>query len=225
MKAIESKRSSMRIGSRAVACLLAAGFAASTTSAASAADSVLLPQDAPHYRTGDNWTYVWSDLLSGKSRTITQTVTSVNADGSASLQIGSGSGHVELTSEANVIPNAAAQHACGIALHFPLRAGTRYEADCQAAGEASTTVLRRAQCEVQGVEEIKTRAGSFSAIKIRMTGVWTPQSGFGGGPMEETLWYAPTVKRIVREEFQSRMAGKGVPATTSTELVRYAVRQ
>ncbi|HEX7911639.1 MAG TPA: hypothetical protein VF534_26585, partial [Paraburkholderia sp.] len=166
MKAIESKRSSMHIGSRGAACLLAAGFAASTSSAAGV-ESALLPQDAPHYRTGDSWTYLWSDLLSGKSKTITQTVTSVNADGSASLQIGSGSGHVELTSEANVIPNAAAQHACGIALHFPLRAGTRYEADCQAAGEASTTVLRRAQCEVQGVEEIKTRAGSFSAIKIR----------------------------------------------------------
>ncbi|CAB3650520.1 hypothetical protein LMG24238_01116 [Paraburkholderia sediminicola] len=223
MKAIESKRSSMHIGSRAAACLLAAGFAASTSSAAGA-ESALLPQDAPHYRTGDSWTYLWSDLLSGKSKTITQTVTSVNADGSASLQIGSGSGHVELTSEANVIPNAAAQHACGIALHFPLRAGTRYEADCQAAGEASTTVLRRAQCEVQGVEEIKTRAGSFSAIKIRMTGVWSPQSGFGGGPMEETLWYAPAAKRIVREEFQGRMAGKGAPATTATELVRYAVK-
>ncbi len=42
--------------------------------------------------------------------------------------------------------------------------------------------------------------------------------------MEETLWYAPTVKRIVREEFQGRMAGKGAPATTATELVRYAVK-
>lgn len=42
--------------------------------------------------------------------------------------------------------------------------------------------------------------------------------------MEETLWYAPTVKRVVREEFQGRLAGKGVPATTATELVSYAVK-
>jgi hypothetical protein len=85
-------------------------------------------------------------------------------------------------------------------------------------------VLRRAQCEVEGVEAIKTMAGSFSAIKIRMTGVWSPQSGAGGGPMEETLWYAPTAKRVVREEFQGRLAGKGAPATTAMELVRYAVK-
>ncbi|SMG57928.1 hypothetical protein [Paraburkholderia susongensis] len=223
MKAIESKRLSMHIGLQTAVCLLVAGFAASSRSAAGA-EAILLPQDAPHYRTGDNWTYLWSDLLSGKSKTITQTVTSVQPDGSASLLIAPGGARVELTSEANVIPNGATQHACGIALHFPLRAGTRYEADCQATGGAGTTVLRRAQCEVEGVEEIKTRAGSFSAIRIRMTGVWSPQSGVGGGPLEETLWYAPSVKRVVREEFQGRMAGKGAPATTATELVRYAVK-
>ncbi|MFL9884138.1 hypothetical protein PQR66_13930 [Paraburkholderia agricolaris] len=223
MKAIESRRSSVHFGSLATVCLLAAGFAASTGSAA-AAESALLPQDAPHYRAGDNWTYQWSDLLSRTSRTTTQTVTSVHADGSASLQIGPGGRQLELTPEANVIPNGAAPNACGIALHFPLRAGTHYEADCQAVGAAGATVLRRAQCEVEGVEEIKTRAGSFTAIRIRMKGVWTPQSGAGGGPMEETLWYAPSAKRVVREEFQGRMGGKGVPATTATELVRYAVK-
>jgi hypothetical protein len=222
MKTIERMLSSTHAGPRAVVCLLAVGFAASGSSAAGA-ESALLPQDAPHYRTGDNWTYLSSDLLSGKSKTYTQTVTSVRADGSASLLIGPGGGRLELTSEANVIPNGSNQHACGIALHFPLRAGTRYEVDCQAAGEAGNTVLRRAQSEVEGVETVTTRAGSFSAIKIRMTGTWSPQSGPGGGPMEETLWYAPTAKRIVRMEFQGRLAGKGAPATTATELVRYSV--
>lgn len=223
MKAIESMRSSVQIGSWAAVCLLAAGFNASASFAADA-ESVLLPQDAPHYRVGDNWTYLWSDLLSGQSKTITQTVTSVHADGSASLLIAPGGGRVELTPEANVIPNGADQHACGIALHFPLRTGAHYEADCQAVGAAGATVLRRAQCEVEEVETIKTRAGSFSAIRIRMTGVWSPQSGAGGGPMTETLWYAPSVKRVVREEFQGRMAGKGVPATTAMELAHYAVK-
>lgn len=42
--------------------------------------------------------------------------------------------------------------------------------------------------------------------------------------MAETLWYAPSVKRVVREEFQGRMAGKGAPATTAMELARYAVK-
>ncbi len=188
MKAIESMRSPMHIGSLATVCLLAARFAVSTSSVVDA-EPILLPQDARHYRTGDNWTYLWSDVLSGKTKTITQTVTSVHADGSAFHPVGPGGRRVELTSGANVIPNGAVQQACGIALHFPLRAGTRYEADCGDSGEAGATVLRRARCEVEAVEAIATRAGSFSAIRIRMTGVGSLQSGVGGGPTEETVWY------------------------------------
>ncbi|MBN3756526.1 hypothetical protein G3N95_26565 [Paraburkholderia sp. Tr-20389] len=138
--------------------------------------------------------------------------------------IAPGGARVELTSEANVIPDGADQRACGIALHFPLRAGARYEADCQANGAAGETVFRRAQCEVEAVETISTRAGSFSTIRVRMKGNWSPQSGAGGGPIDETLWYAPTVKRVVREAYQVRLAGKGVPATTEIDLVRYAVK-
>ncbi|CAG9274876.1 conserved exported hypothetical protein [Paraburkholderia unamae] len=208
---------------RATVCLLAAGLPASTGFALDAGP-VALPQSAPHYRVGDNWTFLRSDALSGKGRTFTQTVTAVHTDGSASLLIGPGGGRLELTSEANVVPSGAGQQACGIALHFPLQAGTHYEADCRAVSESGMTVTRRAQCDVEGVETVQTKAGSFPAIKIRMSGTWSPQSGYGGGPMEETLWYAPSVKRVVREEFQGRLAGKGVPATAAVELVRYAVK-
>jgi hypothetical protein len=204
-------------------CLMAAGLTASTSFAVEA-ESIGLPQDAPHYRVGDNWTYQRSDPLSGTTRTFTQTVTAVHPDGSASIQIGPGGGHLVLTSEANVVVNGADQNACGIVLHFPLRAGERYEADCRATGGSGTTVQRRAQCEVEGVETITTRAGAFSAVRIKMSGAWRPQSGYGGGPMEETLWYAPAVKRVVRDEFQGRLAGKGAPSTSATELVRYAVK-
>ncbi|WP_321945659.1 hypothetical protein [Paraburkholderia sp. J10-1] len=206
-----------------VVCVLGAGPLAPSSFALDTA-AVVLPQDAPHYKVGDNWTFERSDPLSGKSRTFTQTVTSVHADGSASLLIGPGGARLELTSEANVIPNGADARACGIVLHFPLRAGERYEADCVATAPSGMRVQRRAQCEVDGVETVKTKAGAFSAIKITMSGVWQPQYGAGGGPMEETLWYAPSVKRVVREAFQGRLAGRGAPATNEIELVQYAVK-
>lgn len=212
-----------RVAAIGVVCVLAAGPGAPSSFALDAA-SVVLPQDAPHYKVGDNWTFERSDPLSGKSRTFTQTVTSVHADGSASLLIGPSGSRLELTSEANVIPSGADARACGIALHFPLRAGERYEADCMATAPSGMRVQRRAQCEVDGVETVKTKAGAFSAIKITMSGVWQPQYGPGGGPMEETLWYAPSVKRVVREEFQGRLAGRGAPATNAIELVHYAVK-
>ncbi|MCX5539060.1 hypothetical protein M3A49_06050 [Paraburkholderia sp. CNPSo 3076] len=55
--------------------VLAAGAGAPTSFALDAA-AVVLPQDAPHYKVGDNWTFERSDPLSGKGRTFTQTVTS-----------------------------------------------------------------------------------------------------------------------------------------------------
>lgn len=215
--------STLRKVSRATVCALTSAFAASAAFAATT-QAGLLPQNAPHYRTGDNWTYQFSDALSPNTKTVTQTVTSVRADGSAVLQFGPGGGHAVLTSDANVVPNASDQHACGNGLRFPLRTGARYEADCQAHDPGGQLISRRAECEVEGVETITTKAGSFAAIKVKMTGTWTPQYGVGGGPMRETLWYAPSAKRIVRGEFQGQLAGKGAPATTEMELVRYAVK-
>jgi hypothetical protein len=198
---------------------------AASAAFATAAQADLLPQDAPHYRTGENWTYQFSEALSPNTKTVTQTVTNVRSDGSAILLLGPGGGHAVLTSDANVIPTASDPHPCGVGLRFPLRPGGRYEADCQAHSSDGQLIVRRAQCEVEGVENVTTKAGSFSAIKVRMTGTWSPQYGVGGGPMHETLWYAPSVKRIVRGEFQEQLAGKGAPATTEMELVRYAVKQ
>lgn len=223
MKTIETMLSSGYANSRALVCLMAMGFAVSS-SAATGRESAQPAQDGPHYRTGDNWTYLSFDPLSGTSKTITQTATLVRPDGSASLVVDPGGGHLELTSEANVIRNRSDPQPCGVVLHFPLRVGTHYEVDCRTTSTTGMPVVRRAQSEVEDVEAVSTKAGSFSAIKIKMTGIWSPLSGTGGGPMEETMWYAPAVKRVVRDDYQIRLAGKGVPATRESELVRYSVK-
>jgi hypothetical protein len=223
VKTIETMRVSRHANSLALVGLVAVGVVVSGSMAA--ADEPAQPvQGEPHYRTGDTWTYRSFDPLSKESKTFTQTAVLVRPDGSASLQIGNGSARIELTTEANLILDRSDQQACGIVLHFPLRVGTHYEADCRAASTTGMTIVRRAQSEVEDIETVNTKAGSFSTIKVKMTGIWSPLSGTGGGPMEETMWYAPAVKRVVRDEYQIRLAGKGVPATRESELVRYSVK-
>lgn len=222
MKTIETIPSFRHVRSQAVVCLLVIG-AAISSNVAVGAESAQPTQDGPHYATGDRWTYELSDLLAGSKQTVTQTVTLVHPDGSALLQI-AGGGRLELTPEANVIRIKSDRKACDVGLHFPLQVGTRYEVNCTTTATTGQTIVLRGENKIEDVETVKTKAGSFSAIKIKTTGTWSPLSGYGGGPMEETRWYAPAVKRVVRDEYQIRLAGKGTPATKSSELVSYSVK-
>jgi hypothetical protein len=222
VKTIETIPSFRHVRSQAIVCLLVIG-AAISSHVAVGAESAQPTQDGPHYVTGDSWTYELSDLLAGSKQTVTQTVTLVHADGSALLQI-AGGGRLELTPEANVIRIKSDRKACDVGLHFPLQVGTRHEVECTTTATTGQTVVLRGQSEIEDVETVNTKAGSFSAIKIKTTGTWSPLSGYGGGPMEETRWYAPAVKRVVRDEYQIRLAGKGTPATKTSELVDYSVK-
>jgi hypothetical protein len=194
-------------------------------SPASHANPSLLPQDAPHFAAGDNWTYLLSDPLSSKTRTFTQTVRNVRPDGSAVVSISPGGKSELLSPEGNAIPTRPGAHApCTIVFHFPLKAGDVEPANCEVVDSQGLLWVRRAETEVQGEETVQTKAGTFATIKIRLTGTWAPQSGAGGGRIDQTIWYAPDVKRLVKEHYQARASGKAVAQTEDTELVRYAVK-
>lgn len=206
---------------RALVTSIAATLFASISMPVHAAADVL-PQSAPHFATGDTWTYAWTDELSGKRRIFTQTVKDVHADGSAIVSLGTGGKTLLLSAEGNVI--AAACGPQDIRLHFPLASGATYSSQCEA-HDSWGNWTRRTTGEVKGVETVQTKAGAFVTVKVELTGTWWLASGPGGGRFDETLWYAPAVKRFVKDEYQARPSGKGVPTTTETELVRYAVKQ
>ncbi|MGV2290222.1 hypothetical protein AAHK20_16020 [Trinickia sp. YCB016] len=186
----------------------------------------MLPQNAPHFVVGDNWTYLLTDPLSNKSRTFTQTVRNVRADGSAVVSISPGGNAEVLSPEGNAIPTKPGAHSpCTIVFHFPLQAGDVKQANCEVTDAQGQLWVRRAETEVAGEETVQTKAGTFATIKIRLTGTWAPESGPGGGRIDQTIWYAPAVKRLVKEDYQARPSGKGTAHTEETELVRYAVKR
>jgi hypothetical protein len=219
------RRQKLPAAGRAFVLALTAGVGASASPSIEASPS-LLPQDAPHFVAGDNWTYLLTDPLSNKTRTFTQTVRNVRSDGSAVVSI-SPSGRSEVLSpEGNAIPTTPGPHApCTIVFHFPLKAGDVQPANCEVVDGQGLLWVRRAETEVQGEETVQTKAGTFATIKIRLTGTWSPQSGAGGGRIDQTIWYAPAVKRLVKENYQARASGKAVAQTEETELVRYAVKR
>ena len=79
-----------------------------------------------------------------------------------------------------------------------------------------------AACEGKGLEAVQTPAGAFEAFKVQCQGHWTRVfNGSAQGRYEETNWYAPSVKRIVRGEFNSWRANGQADAKTLTELVAF----
>jgi hypothetical protein len=215
----------LSVASRTFVLLLGVGLGTSASSSAEATPS-LLPQDAPHFAPGDNWTYLLTDPLSNKTRTFTQTVRNVRPDGSAVVSISPGGKSELLSPDGNAIPTTPGPHApCTIVFHFPLKAGDVEPANCEVVDAQGLLWVRRAETEVQGEERVQTKAGTFATIKIRLTGTWSPQSGAGGGRIDQTIWYAPAVKRLVKENYQARASGKAVAHTEETELVRYAVKR
>jgi hypothetical protein len=79
-----------------------------------------------------------------------------------------------------------------------------------------------AECTLTGTESIEVPAGTFDAIRIDCKGSWTRVSdGSRSGRFEERLWYAPVLKRFVRNDFLTFLTTGHPDSRDRTELVEY----
>ncbi|WP_066330921.1 caspase family protein [Azohydromonas lata] len=93
-------------------------------------------------------------------------------------------------------------------------------------GEALGTTSRRVeqlsvplQARVEGEEDIQVAAGRFRALKVVLSGRVAPRGGKAVS-MEQTVWYAPAVKRMVKSTISTSVGGT-LREATSFELVEY----
>jgi hypothetical protein len=75
---------------------------------------------------------------------------------------------------------------------------------------------------VEGEEEVLVAAGRFRAVKVVLSGRITPRGGKAVS-IEQVVWYAPAVKRMVKSTVSTRV-GNSLQEATSFELVEYEVR-
>ncbi|WP_046568651.1 hypothetical protein [Paraburkholderia fungorum] len=181
---------------------------------------------APSFQVGQEWEFSFvNELDPSKNGSYTQRVVSI-ANGIAELGvIANGSvGRGELDANANVVRAPQAVYSpSNEMLRFPLFVGKSWEARYTYSNGAWTANDDRS-ATVAAIERVQTPAGAFDAFRIDSTISWSGASvSSGAGHAHETDWYAPSVGRVVKQEYQDVPNNKNVaPTATRFELIRYS---
>lgn len=100
-------------------------------------------------------------------------------------------------------------------LDFPLAPGKTWQQSYQTLSTNGYRSQMKMESRVAGLEKLVTPAGEFEAWRVEAKGYLSGLSWQGGFQVQQTLWYAPAIDRIVRAEYkESRSLG----ANTVTEL-------
>jgi hypothetical protein len=109
---------------------------------------------------------------------------------------------------------------CTGAFKFPMQVGNKHTYDklpwANGAGTHTGT------CEVKGEEKLTVTAGSFDTVRIECSGFWNRVfDGFGSGRINEVLWYAPSISRLVKSQFSDTFTNGQLNTKSQTELVEF----
>ncbi len=107
-------------------------------------------------------------------------------------------------------------------IQFPLTPGKSYSAkEIWTNGRGHTDW----KVEVKAQEKVKTPAGEFDAYRIVYTGWWTntAEGGFTG-KAQMTRWWSPSVKNVVRAEYEDWNTSGRPWARNAMELVKWETR-
>lgn len=111
-------------------------------------------------------------------------------------------------------------------VQFPLEVGKRYSVNEKWVNREGDPGDSAAKASVVAFEKIKTSAGEFDAYKIEIRGYWNNRSTRGGsGRFTRDVWWAPTVKRIVRWESKTHTGQNQLWDHQVRELIEYNAGQ
>ncbi len=104
-------------------------------------------------------------------------------------------------------------------IQFPLAVGKKYTVtENWNDGNGNT----KYDVEVETFEKVKTEAGEFDAYRIKLAGWWTRTgNGSGTGRAEQTIYFAPAVKRIVKSEYVDRLNNGARSGANVRELIKW----
>jgi hypothetical protein len=188
------------------------------------------PAQPPNVRVGETWQYRVLDGYSGEETdAVTMAVIRVSPDGFASNYESKVNGHAERTYTVERNPIQLSE---GFAykpffpyFRFPMSVGNTWSAHASLDRASDSSHWDYdVESKVVSLEKVKVPAGEYEAYEIvsRTTynGSKPGERGWGGRRME-TMWYAPSVKGIVKSTYEDSLtAGSaGRPRKSTTELV------
>ena len=104
-------------------------------------------------------------------------------------------------------------------IQFPIAVGKKYSLRVDWANDDGHT---KSDVEIVAIEKIKIEAGEFDAYRIKLRGWWNRTStNSNSGKVEETLWFSPAAKRIVKREYIDYRSNGSAWNRNTSELVKW----
>ena len=175
--------------------------------------------ERPDVKVGDRWVFVTRSTAGAKLE-YAWVVTSVSPTGIAGTENGQ---PLALTPDLNIIESPQEKNSDERFLSFPLEVGKHWSyVNDYVLNDMTLGTLQGHNNEsvaVLGYEKVRVPAGEFNAFKLELQCKWvSPQAPFPGA-CDDTYWYAPAVRAIVKKVWQST----GMPIST-TELVEFQLQ-
>jgi len=175
---------------------------------------------APAFAVGEQWEFSYENVLAPRlNEHYTQTVVSAETGATALVNAHSGRFTLDAYSNLTETPSTRYEPSDG-RLKFPLAVGKQWSSTYVARAGSWTAKCDRTS-SVVAVERVKVPAGEFDAFRIEQRVAWAGMGASrGSGLTLEHDWYAPTVGRIVKVEYQD-MPLKGAVTATTVELISW----
>ena len=175
--------------------------------------------ERPDVKVGDRWVFVKRSTAGAKLE-YAWVVTSVSPTGIAGTENGQ---PLALTLDLNIIESPQEKNSDDRFLSFPLAVGKHWSyVNDYVLNDMTLGTLQGHNNEsvaVLGYEKVRVPAGEFDAFKLELHCKWaSPQAPFPG-VCDNTYWYAPAVRAIVKKVRQST----GM-AIYTTELVEFQLQ-
>jgi len=162
--------------------------------------------EAPQYKVGDTWKYGRTDLWRNeRTEGWTLTVAGI-ADGQVrfdGLNERKENFRLFYTLDGNYISGGRNHIKPYVPqLSFPLAVGKTWSGEYEWKNRQGIYGTSDIKVKVLARETVTVPAGTFDAFKIESQGSYRRSDSSGVGSMRSLYWYAPSVKRIVREEYR-----------------------
>lgn len=178
----------------------------------------------PVYKIGDTWSYAYVDELTPANNSASdQTVVQVSTEHT----VLEGKRATGQAFEVELDPNGNLMHSGQYAptpndgrLKFPMSVGASWLFEYDVG-----SVHYKGENKVAAMEDIQTKAGSLQAYRIESSGEFTSAGWHDAGRFAQTIWYAPSVKRIVKADWISKFGARTTQTTTHLELTKFQLAQ
>ncbi|MEX3686489.1 hypothetical protein AB3X91_07745 [Paraburkholderia sp. BR14263] len=182
--------------------------------------------DAPSYKVGDTWTFIWGRTDSTPGVPLVVTVVAVTETQTTMSSSWNGGRQKEnhYDSQGNLTRdgNGTTYEPSNGTLSFPMTVGKNWDFH-HVRRFTIGTIDVSGHDEIVAFERIQVPAGSFDAYKIVSHGVNARQlDRLYDAPFTETYWYAPSVKKVIKSDYVLYLDHQALLSRTS-ELSAYSL--